>query len=541
MLLIFQTFLGILASAQLANLAPSEQQSPDFVCINKSCYVISWNSKKYQGANKLCKKQNGQLMEVRSSVEAEVINILMEKAERESSRVWIGLELPPRLQCTDLSKPLRGFTWTTGDSNTDYTKWKDNERKCGPRCVSVNENQTWEESNCEDKTDGFVCVLSFPQSCSPIPPSEWFDVTYETPFGLSDGSSLFLPPGTSAYVSNIAFPLVCNNTGNGTMRWTSETPGAWNCVVENGGCEFICDGMETPVCQCETGRLSLKDGRTCTRPCDSNPCEQQCVQMRESEYQCMCDEGYKLVNRTRCQDIDDCGAHPDICDQICINTPGSFLCKCHPGFEMIDGQCEDIDECDMSICEDQCNNTYGSYSCSCSSGYIVDDKNPNKCKQFCGQRSCEALCDPNDGLCNCPDGYVLDDLGAEGKFCVKIDECDSEPCKGMCINNHGSFECICPEGFTLEKDTSCTLNDGPTTEMPPIPTKPPTPESLTLQPAMLLGICIGILSMLTVIIAIICHMVRKHYMDNHAMDYNEKSLEKEVALQQVKTVPQHKL
>ena len=31
-------------------------------------------------------------------------------------------------------------------------------------------------------------------------------------------------------------------------------------------------------------------------------------------------------------DIDECTVTPDICDQECINVPGSFMCNCSEGY-----------------------------------------------------------------------------------------------------------------------------------------------------------------------------------------------------------------
>ena len=44
-------------------------------------------------------------------------------------------------------------------------------------------------------------------------------------------------------------------------------------------------------------------------------------------------------------DIDECSQNEtNNCDQMCINTDGSFLCVCFEGYEFIDGtnQCEGI-------------------------------------------------------------------------------------------------------------------------------------------------------------------------------------------------------
>ncbi|PAV89118.1 hypothetical protein WR25_05260 [Diploscapter pachys] len=48
---------------------------------------------------------------------------------------------------------------------------------------------------------------------------------------------------------------------------------------------------------------------------------------------CHCQEGFKLVNG-QCVDIDEC-KESGACDQICINTAGSYNCSCQPGYRLI--------------------------------------------------------------------------------------------------------------------------------------------------------------------------------------------------------------
>lgn len=57
----------------------------------------------------------------------------------------------------------------------------------------------------------------------------------------------------------------------------------------------------------------------------------------------------------------------------CTNTPGSFTCKCPPGFDVSpDGTtCTDHDECrEIGMCTNGiCINMDGSFKCQCKSGF----------------------------------------------------------------------------------------------------------------------------------------------------------------------------
>ncbi|KAK3606702.1 hypothetical protein CHS0354_012906 [Potamilus streckersoni] len=44
---------------------------------------------------------------------------------------------------------------------------------------------------------------------------------------------------------------------------------------------------------------------------------------------CYCDKGYAFTVNATCEDINECGNDP--CDDICVNTLGSYICRCSTG------------------------------------------------------------------------------------------------------------------------------------------------------------------------------------------------------------------
>ena len=76
-----------------------------------------------------------------------------------------------------------------------------------------------------------------------------------------------------------------------------------------------------------------------------------------------------------CIDIDECTVIPNTCGNgTCINTFGSYRCRCNYGFQMgSENTCQDIDECRSRYngrCRNgRCKNTKGSFTCECTDGY----------------------------------------------------------------------------------------------------------------------------------------------------------------------------
>ncbi|KER24245.1 calcium binding EGF domain protein [Opisthorchis viverrini] len=95
-------------------------------------------------------------------------------------------------------------------------------------------------------------------------------------------------------------------------------------------------------------------------------------------------------SQAACKDVDECQHDPcERSTEYCLNTAGSYEChrcsvscdgchgpsahdcaRCRQGYHLVDGKCEDVDECSRkpSPCQgdgETCRNTPGSYVCEC--------------------------------------------------------------------------------------------------------------------------------------------------------------------------------
>ncbi|XP_068084350.1 prolow-density lipoprotein receptor-related protein 1 [Anabrus simplex] len=96
----------------------------------------------------------------------------------------------------------------------------------------------------------------------------------------------------------------------------------------------LCDGNN----DCPEG---TDEGDFCknTTACDNINCEHQCRLSQEGPV-CYCKPGYR-PNGTVCIDADECDVDGS-CDQMCINTEGSFRCSCSSGYVQRDMSCKAV-------------------------------------------------------------------------------------------------------------------------------------------------------------------------------------------------------
>lgn len=73
-----------------------------------------------------------------------------------------------------------------------------------------------------------------------------------------------------------------------------------------------------------------------------------------------------------------CAENQSLCpaNSACWDLEEGFTCQCDPGFEMIDRECIDLNECDIGThnCDKnaECLNREGSFECLCMEEYVGD-------------------------------------------------------------------------------------------------------------------------------------------------------------------------
>ncbi|KAK2826318.1 hypothetical protein Q5P01_020532 [Channa striata] len=404
------------------------------LCTFNACYTLHMDKVSFKEAHQKCVNNGGHLMTVRDRHEEDVLHSLLSQSQRHfqdrTVTCWIGLHVPQK-SCVSANKTLWGFKWTSGEGDSHNTNWdKDPALTClKERCVSVNytvsgQNQLkWTAGSCKRQTF-YACKFYFKGMCKPLVLLGDGQISYTLPFSeMPERRDLkIFPLGT--YVN-----VVCNDQNydysvchdfNGIIQWSNPGPFCktenQRCTIKNGGCEHECQQHGDEVkCFCKEDYNLVEDGLSCRirNLCGVDTCEFRCI-MKESGYSCICPHGFKLhENQRNCSDIDECQSN--VCEgQVCLNTHGSYKCACTDGFEMINGKCIDINECDQSRCQQKCRNSVGSYSCYCNEGFK---------------------------------------LSADSHSCVDINECDGNTCKFRCINTFGSYVCTCPPG---SRGLNCT-------------------------------------------------------------------------------------
>uniref|UniRef100_A0A8P4KDC2 Neurogenic locus notch homolog protein 1 n=1 Tax=Dicentrarchus labrax TaxID=13489 RepID=A0A8P4KDC2_DICLA len=185
----------------------------------------------------------------------------------------------------------------------------------------------------------------------------------------------------------------------------------------------------------------------------ANPCEHggRCLNTKGS-FQCKCLQGYE---GPRCEmDVNECMSNPCHNDATCLDQIGGFHCICMPGYEGV--FCHiNTDECASQPClnNGKCIDKINSFHCECPKGEkISGNVKNNRVNGVKGTGSLdidECASTPCKNGAKCTDGpnkYTC----YTGQHCeTDINECYSDPCHyGTCKDGLASFTCYCRPGYT---------------------------------------------------------------------------------------------
>ncbi|KAL3836509.1 hypothetical protein ACJMK2_021935, partial [Sinanodonta woodiana] len=136
--------------------------------------------------------------------------------------------------------------------------------------------------------------------------------------------------GYYAPAINIDFVLCDGCSGHGSCDYHYFQTNNKSCSMKKAKC--ICDPYwEGTSCQFDFDGCR---GRPCSSDRNCSDVEASIHKKSGVAFRCSpCPKGF-LENDYKCLDIDECNTSSKMCNQICINTLGSFLCKCENGYRL---------------------------------------------------------------------------------------------------------------------------------------------------------------------------------------------------------------
>ncbi|XP_029404114.1 matrilin-2 isoform X3 [Mus pahari] len=176
-------------------------------------------------------------------------------------------------------------------------------------------------------------------------------------------------------------------------------------------------------------------------------------------YICKCKQGYTLdTDQKTCRIQDLCATEDHGCEQLCVNMLGSLVCQCYSGYALAeDGKrCTAVDYCasENHGCEHECVNAESSYMCRCHKGFALNrDKKTCSRIDYCASSNhgCQHECvnAQTSALCRCLKGFMLN---PDRKTCRRINYCalNKPGCEHECVNTEEGHYCRCRQGYNLD-------------------------------------------------------------------------------------------
>lgn len=232
-------------------------------------------------------------------------------------------------------------------------------------------------------------------------------------------------------------------------------PGSYECKcpAEYSGNPYnLCEICNDMTCQCHPP-YKLVNGNCVLSGCTkNNKCGKgaECIIISDSFSYCACPVGFIQTAEGACEDINECTTGQPACgfDAECINTIGSYICKCPSGYsqDSISGHCTLIKK--RCISDSDCfpnEKCIQPGQCVCPPPFYLDVTDGQKCKSPCERFTCgiNSKCTPSDPpRCMCLAGFEGDPYTG----CTNTNECHSAPCAygAICHDQKGGYRCECP-------------------------------------------------------------------------------------------------
>ncbi|KAK6972338.1 mucin-4 [Biomphalaria glabrata] len=248
------------------------------------------------------------------------------------------------------------------------------------------------------------------------------------------------------------------------------------CANGDHQCQQICVDVPGKYnCDCNYGYRLNDDRLTCLLVKDvcsdfeKLNCSQGCtVDFQQNTSYCFCADGYNLVGKDTCEDINECEVSTKNLYSFksgCVNRVPGYSCSCTPG-SSLDNDGRNCNNCSSTTwgvnCSRSCSCSTGALRCDnvrgciCRPGYtgVFCDVDVNQCTngelQCNDRQDCVSHIGPDS--CVCKSGYRLN-----GTLCEDVNECLDprlNTCQQTCQNSVGSYSCGCYKGFAYNASTN---------------------------------------------------------------------------------------
>ncbi|XP_072545513.1 C-type lectin domain family 14 member A [Salminus brasiliensis] len=253
------------------------------VVFNTPDIFFTVHSDKYafEEAQKSCELDNSFLTNIANQSEiTKLLQAIEDMGSQSVTSYWIGLKKSKK-ECVQENLPLRGFSWIVGNGTqaADFS-WK---------------------SEPHGTCTGALCGL--------------LSLTYR-------GSTIDRWQLASSSCKH-ANPFICKHEGQ-SKKWHCPHP------TIHGSADITQKHNDPYTLQVTCSNL---DSFTLT--CSKSTHEWKMASHTERDISglCLeCDKGYKKDAQGSCVDVDEC-KQPHMCKHVCVNTPGSYVCKCADGLD----------------------------------------------------------------------------------------------------------------------------------------------------------------------------------------------------------------